>query len=118
VISVITAGQLPPTLERQLPDAREGLHHFVAYLDAVPVGSLSVSTTVFPTAEIVDHYVDEGFRNLGAGELLLEMALTWAKEEGFTAIQATIPTRDRLIKLTYESQGFKAVTLTVTRSLS
>lgn len=117
MISVAPATELPANLER--PNSLKGgeTRYFVAYLDAVPIGSITLAEDDFPIARVLDHYVDPEFRNLGAGELLLESAITWAGQHGYGEITATIPTRDRLIKLTYESQGFKAVTLTVRRSL-
>ncbi len=98
------------------------LRWFVGCIDDVPVGVAAAGErrwrdgrTVL-RAELV--YVDEGARQVGVGEALVDALLDSARAAGASALEATALPGDRELKNLFERVGLVARALTVYKSLA
>ena len=115
-IRITNPALLPPEHRGWIPEGVEWDTACLAYYEEVPCGILTLLTDD-EHCQVTFHFVDPDFRQLDIGELLLERAIQEARKKGAGAIRATIPTGDRIAKLTYESQGFKATAIVVDKTI-
>ncbi len=97
-------------------DAPECSFRLAGFADGVPAGIIG-GDAVDDAVVVRYHLVEEGFRGLGLGGMLLEELVTLAESSGFRRVEASVPPGDRIAKLTYESSSFKAVRIVLCREL-
>lgn len=64
-----------------------------------------------------DVFVEPAARDVGIGELLVDRALDWCREQGCRGVDAVVLPGNRSTKNFFETMGFTARALTVHRSL-
>ena len=70
-----------------------------------------------PVARIDQVFVEDGARELGFGDALVEAAMEWGREAGAELIEAETLPGDRNLKNLYERAGVTARLITVSRRL-
>ncbi|MCI2975725.1 MAG: GNAT family N-acetyltransferase [Ferrimicrobium sp.] len=118
-IEVVSLAHIPADFEGWLDgeDAlREPSAFVVAHYEGVPAGLLAINV-VGTNAEITFHYVEPELRDLSIGESLLEEAIAFARQSGCSTCTGWVRPGDRIAKLTYEAQGFRAERIRVVRAL-
>ncbi len=105
-----------PSFAAQFSDVAKYPFRVVGFADSVPAGSIGAEDAGGALV-VRHHFVDEGFRNLGLGGMLLDELVLLGAELGFQRIEAAVPPGDRIAKLTYESAKFKAVRIVLCREL-
>ncbi len=66
---------------------------------------------------VTDIFVTEGFRSIGVGEVLIDHVLTWAQDRSAISVEVTALPGARETKNFFESHGFKARSLLLSKSL-
>lgn len=94
---------------KNLIDAQENII-FLAIKDEVPVGFTQLyktysSVTMQPFYILNDLFVDQAYRNLGVGELLLRKAKVYCKNKGYKGLALETATENPAQKL-YERLGW------------
>lgn len=84
---------------------------FVAFVEEKMVGLVSINGG---TASVIEHIgdlgivVDEGYRDIGLGTILMEEAINWAKEDSMIKrIELKVQTRNKRAVHLYEKLGFR-----------
>ena len=91
----------------------------VGGVDGVVLAWLSVVGPDVHGVAVVDSvFVDEGARDLGLGDELVDWALTWSRRRGATSIESWALPGDRATKNLFERNGLTARLITVSRTLS
>jgi putative acetyltransferase len=89
-----------------------GSFYYVATIDEVVVGGCGIFPTVnLPegTCELVKLYVSKEARGTGLGKQLMEISLSWAKENGYTQVYLeSMPELTKAVSI-YEKVGFKSL---------
>ena len=87
-----------------------GSFYYVATIDEVVVGGCGIfPTDNLPdgTCELVKLYVSREARGTGLGKQLMEISLSWAKENGYTQVYLeSMPELAKAVSI-YEKVGFK-----------
>ena len=87
-----------------------GSFYYVATIDEVVVGGCGIfPTDNLPdgTCELVKLYVSKEARGTGLGKQLMEISLSWAKENGYTQVYLeSMPELAKAVSI-YEKVGFK-----------
>ena len=87
-----------------------GSFYYVATIDEVVVGGCGIfPTDNLPdgTCELVKLYVSKEARGTGLGKQLMEISLSWAKENGYTKVYLeSMPELAKAVSI-YEKVGFK-----------
>ena len=96
----------------QLFNATPGAHYYVAIKNHVLVGGAGIFPTEnLPkgTCELVKLYLHKDARGTGLGKLLLNKAMDWAKENGYTQVYLeSMPELSKAVTI-YENVGFKRI---------
>lgn len=69
-------------------------------------------------ASLLNQYVAEPYRGQGLGHRLMETAEKWARQQGLPRISLFIGVHNTLAQRLYESLGYQAETLRMTKKLS
>ena len=89
-----------------------GSFYYVATIDEVVVGGCGIfPTDNLPegTCELVKLYVSKEARGTGLGKQLMEISLSWAKENGYTQVYLeSMPELTKAVWI-YEKVGFKSL---------
>jgi putative acetyltransferase len=89
-----------------------GSFYYVATIDEVIVGGCGIFPTEnLPkgTCELVKLYLAKEARGTGLGKQLMEISLSWAKENGYTQVYLeSMPELAKAVSI-YEKVGFKAL---------
>jgi len=89
-----------------------GSFYYVATIDEVIVGGCGIFPTEnLPqgTCELVKLYLAKEARGTGLGKQLMEISLSWAKENGYTKVYLeSMPELAKAVSI-YEKVGFKAL---------
>jgi putative acetyltransferase len=89
-----------------------GSFYYVATIDEVVVGGCGIfPTDNLPegTCELVKLYVSKEARGTGLGKQLMEISLSWAKENGYTQVYLeSMPELTKAVSI-YEKVGFKSL---------
>lgn len=89
-----------------------GSFYYVATIDEVIVGGCGIFPTEnLPqgTCELVKLYLAKQARGTGLGKQLMEISLSWAKENGYTQVYLeSMPELAKAVSI-YEKVGFKAL---------
>ena len=89
-----------------------GSFYYVATIDEVIVGGCGIFPTEnLPqgTCELVKLYLAKEARGTGLGKQLMEISLSWAKENGYTQVYLeSLPELAKAVSI-YEKVGFKAL---------
>lgn len=89
-----------------------GSFYYVANIDEVIVGGCGIFPTEnLPqgTCELVKLYLAKEARGTGLGKQLMEISLSWAKENGYTQVYLeSMPELAKAVSI-YEKVGFKAL---------
>lgn len=117
------ADGLPEPVEGSLATLVEESVVVIGEIDAVPVGFLAaVVEPMLPQADgaqigsIRLVFVDHPAREVGVGEAMLENALTTLRRRGVRVFDAHVLPGHRLVKNFFESGGFKARSIVMSRS--
>jgi len=101
---------LEDNLAAELADPSYAL--FAGELDGVVLGYTAVHREALRTGDVLavitDLFVEAEARAVGIGELMMEEALAWAKEQGANALDAYALPGDRNTKNFFEMSGFTA----------
>ena len=96
----------------QLFNATPGAHYYVALKDNELVGGAGIFPTEnLPkgTCELVKLYLHKDARGTGLGKQLLNKAMGWAKENGYTQVYLeSMPELSKAVTI-YENVGFKRI---------
>ena len=96
-----------------------GSFYYVATIDEVIVGGCGIFPTEnLPqgTCELVKLYLAKEARGTGLGKQLMEISLSWAKENGYTQVYLeSMPELAKAVSI-YEKVGFKALDHTLGNS--
>ena len=96
----------------QLFNATPGAHYYVALKDNELVGGAGIFPTEnLPkgTCELVKLYLHKDARGTGLGKQLLNKAMDWAKENGYTQVYLeSMPELSKAVTI-YENVGFKRI---------
>lgn len=87
--------------------------HVVGYL----IGVVETLHDRRKLARVIELYVEEGARQLGIGEAILDLALAWAGAAGCIGIDAAALPGDRDTKNFFETAGLVARAIVVHRAL-
>lgn len=94
----------------------------LAVFEGQPAGCILANLKTMRDARTVctvtDLYVCAEFRTIGIGEALLDCCMSWAAEHGASAIDAVALPGARATKNFFESHGFKARALIVSREIA
>jgi putative acetyltransferase len=89
-----------------------GSFYYIATIDEVIVGGCGIFPTEnLPqgTCELVKLYLAKEARGTGLGKQLMEISLSWAKENGYTQVYLeSMPELAKAVSI-YEKVGFKAL---------
>lgn len=96
----------------ELFDSHQGAYYFVALKDNELVGGAGIFPTEnLPkgTCELVKLYLHKDARGTGLGKQLLNKAMDWAKENGYTQVYLeSMPELSKAVTI-YENVGFKRI---------
>jgi GNAT superfamily N-acetyltransferase len=112
-------------VERDLPgsealaDAYDAL--VVGLIDDVVVGYGAITCEAMrigkPLGVIGELYVDPGAREVGIGEAMMDLLITWSRERGCRGVDAKALPGDRATKNFFETFGLVARAIEVHRSI-
>ena len=91
---------------------------FVATIDDIPVGYLVLQLSSARDRGLITHaFVEEGARELGFGDTMVEHAIECVRDAGLTGIESWALPGDRETKNLFERAGLTARNITVYKSL-
>lgn len=92
---------------------------FIASLETVPVGYMVLELSSARARGIITHaFVEDGARELGLGDAMVEHAIAAVRQRGLAGIEATALPGDRETKNLFERAGLTARKITVYKSLA
>lgn len=108
--------------ERYKRSKKYKLRVFVAVEKGEPAGYVSVGVTMNPAiglrmGSILDLYVSPGSRKRGTGGMLLDYALKFIRNQGYSHASIMVSSSNRVAKSLYERKGFLPDRITMVKNL-
>ena len=107
--AIYFAREVPPSPPAPADDLRPV---WVGTIDGTPVGYASAHSETLRDGTVlgvIDHlFVEEGARDVGVGEALMDLLLEWFRSQGCAAADAAALPGNRQTKNFFETAGFSA----------